>query len=147
MGKASLLILSLPESIRTPSSFFCFPSGFSRGSFLGGECSIQLSYEDMSDFWLKIRLSGTFQSFRIGSRLFNYLCFLDELLHPTFLDTFAFGGKLYNTYFDRFELSSSFSIVQRRQASPFLRRGVLYPFNYGKLFSFIQYIRNKEDID
>ena len=29
---------------------------------LGGECSIQLSYEDMSDFWLKIRLSGTFQA-------------------------------------------------------------------------------------
>ena len=76
---------------------------------LGGECSIQLSYEDMSDFWLKIRAFWHFLSFRIGSRLFNYLCFLDELLHPTFLDTFAFGGKLYNTYFDRFELSSSFS--------------------------------------
>ena len=83
---------------------------------LGGECSIQLSYEDMSDFWLKIRAFWHFLSFRIGSRLFNYLCFLDELLHPTFLDTFAFGGKLYNTYFDRFELSSSF-----------LRRRVLYP--------------------
>ena len=47
MGKASLLILSLPESIRTPSSFFCFPSGFSRGSFLGGGCSILLSYGDV----------------------------------------------------------------------------------------------------
>ena len=118
MGKASLLILSLPESIRTPSSFFCFPSGFSRGSFLGGECSIQLSYEDISDFGLKIRLSGTFQSFRIGNRLFNYLCFLDELLHPTFLDTFAFGGKLYNTYFDRFELSSSFPYSSKASGKP-----------------------------
>lgn len=43
MGKASLLILSLPESIRTPSSFFCFPSGESRGSFLGGYCYIHLT--------------------------------------------------------------------------------------------------------
>ena len=85
---------------------------------LGGECSIQLSYEDISDFWLKIRLSGTFQSFRIGNRLFNYLCFLDELIHPTFLDTFAFGGKLYNTYFDRFELSSSFSYSSKASDKP-----------------------------
>ena len=29
---------------------------------LGGECSIQLSYEDISDFWLKIGLSATFQA-------------------------------------------------------------------------------------
>ena len=29
---------------------------------LGGECSIQLSYEDMSDFWLKIGISATFQA-------------------------------------------------------------------------------------
>ena len=85
---------------------------------LGGECSIQLSYEDMSDFWLEIRIYATFSSFRIGSRLFNYLCFLDELLHPTFLDTFAFGGKLYNTYFDRFELSSSFSYSSKASGKP-----------------------------
>jgi len=38
-----LLIFSLPELIRTPSSFFCFPSGESRGSFLGGTCYIHLT--------------------------------------------------------------------------------------------------------
>ena len=102
-----------------PNTYSASPGGFEPLTpRLGGECSIQLSYEDMSDFWLKIRLSGTFQSFRIGNRLFNYLCFLDELLHPTFLDTFAFGGKLYNTYFDRFELSSSFSHSSKASGKP-----------------------------
>ena len=55
MGKASLLILSLPEQIRTPSSFFIFPSGFSRGSFLGGGRSILLSYRDIYEISLILR--------------------------------------------------------------------------------------------
>lgn len=105
-------------STELPSTPEYFSKVLSTGPPLGGECSIQLSYEDISDFGLKIRLSGTFQSFRIGNRLFNYLCFLDELLHPTFLDTFAFGGKLYNTYFDRFELSSSFSHSSKASGKP-----------------------------
>ena len=105
-------------STEFPSTPEYFSKVLSTGPPLGGECSIQLSYEDMSDFWLEIRIYATFSSFRIGSRLFNYLCFLDELLHPTFLDTFAFGGKLYNTYFDRFELSSSFSHSSKASGKP-----------------------------
>lgn len=56
MGKASLLILSLPESIRTSSSFFCFPSGFSRGFLLGGGPSILLRYEDIKKNLFKFHL-------------------------------------------------------------------------------------------
>ena len=46
-------------STEFPSTPEYFSIVLSTGPPLGGECSIQLSYEDMSDFWLKIRLSGT----------------------------------------------------------------------------------------
>ena len=65
MGKASLLILSLPESIRTPSSFFCFPSGFSRGSFLGGTCYIHLTKRTNAVF------SGFFSSPGYGCHIYE----------------------------------------------------------------------------
>ena len=147
MRKASLLILSLPESIRTPSSFFCFPSGFSRGSFLGGECSIQLSYEDMSDFWLKIGLSATFQaSGSVTGYSITYAFWMNCSIQLSSIHSPLVASYITLTLTDS-NYRVLFPIVQRRQASPFLRRGVLYPFNYGKLFSFIQYIRNKEDID
>ena len=115
-GRVWYMIIARSKSNCNP--LFSFFWGGRCNATLGGECSIQLSYEDMSDFWLEIRIYATFSSFRIGSRLFNYLCFLDELLHPTFLDTFAFGGKLYNTYFDRFELSSSFSYSSKASGKP-----------------------------
>ena len=98
MGKASLLILSLPELIRTPSSFFCFPSGFSRGSFLGGGRSIQLSYSDVWSSMILVRQKPN------CNPIFNY----SELKVVTFPFTRKFIPAIFNkSYFNTFLYSSA----------------------------------------
>ncbi len=132
----------LYSNLPVPASMRC-----SLTKHLGGECSIQLSYEDISDFWLKIRHSAAFQaSGSVAGYSITYAFWMNCSIQLS-----SIHSPLVASYITLTLTNSNyrvlFPIVQRRQASPFLRRGVLYPFNYGKLFSFIQYIRNKEDID
>ena len=57
---------------------------------------------------------------------------------------FRLGGEpsILLRYMDVYKIFSVGRLLQQA-----LRRTLLYPFNYGKLFSFIQHITNKEDIN
>ena len=101
----------------------------------------------MSDFWLKIGLSATFQaSGSVTGYSITYAFWMNCSIQLSSIHSPLVASYITLTLTDS-NYRVLFPIVQRRQASPFLRRGVLYPFNYGKLFSFIQYIKNKEDIN
>ena len=97
---------------------------------LGGECSIQLSYEDMSDFWLKIGLSATFQaSGSVTGYSITYAFWMNCSIQLSSIHSPLVASYITLTLTDS-NYRVLFPIVQRRQASPFLRRLLLYPFNY-----------------
>ena len=97
---------------------------------LGGECSIQLSYEDMSDFWLKIGLSATFQaSGSVTGYSITYAFWMNCSIQLSSIHSPLVASYIALTLTDS-NYRVLFPIVQRRQASPFLRRHLLYPFNY-----------------
>ena len=94
---------------------------------LGGECSIQLSYEDMSDFWLKIWLSATFQaSGSVAGYSITYAFWMNYSIQLSSIHSPLVASYITLTLTDS-NYRVLFPIVQRRQASPFLRRRVLYP--------------------
>ena len=96
---------------------------------LGGECSIQLSYEDMSDFWLKIRLSGTFQaSGSVAGYSITYAFWMNCSIQLSSIHSPLVASYITLTLTDS-NYRVLFPIVQRRQASPFLRRRLFYPLN------------------
>ena len=94
---------------------------------LGGECSIQLSYEDMSDFWLKIGLSATFQaSGSVTGYSITYAFWMNCSIQLSSIHSPLVASYITLTFTDS-NYRVLFPIVQRCQASPFLRRRVLYP--------------------
>ncbi|CAK7052311.1 MAG: hypothetical protein ENTB_02502 [Enterocloster aldenensis] len=94
---------------------------------LGGECSIQLSYEDMSDFWLKIGLSATFQAFgSVTGYSITYAFWMNCSIQLSSIHSPLVASYITLTLTDS-NYRVLFPIVQRRQASPFLRRRTLYP--------------------
>ena len=89
---------------------------------LGGECSIQLSYEDMSDFWLKIGLSATFQaSGSVTGYSITYAFWMNCSIQLSSIHSPLVASYMTLTLTDS-NYRVLFPIVQRRQASPFLRR-------------------------
>ena len=96
---------------------------------LGGECSIQLSYEDMSDFWLKIRLSAIFQaSGSVAGYSITYAFWMNCSIQLSSIHSPLVASYITLTLTDS-NYRVLFPIVQRRQASPFLRRvKTLRPF-------------------
>ena len=114
---------------------------------LGGPCYIHLTNETKCHFPLKTR---GFQDFCYGNLyliisffklLITIIFHVGDIKAPPIRVTLSCQFYFFLTWFEL--------IVFSIWVTPWslLRRGVLYPFNYGKLFSFIQYIRNKEDID
>ena len=94
---------------------------------LGGECSIQLSYEDMSDFWLKIGISATFQaSGSVTGYSITYAFWMNCSIQLSSIHSPLVASYITLTLTDS-NYRVLFPIVQRRQASPFLRRRTLYP--------------------
>ena len=94
---------------------------------LGGECSIQLSYEDMSDFWLKIGISATFQaSGSVTGYSITYAFWMNCSIQLSSIHSPLAASYITLTLTDS-NYRVLFPIVQRRQASPFLRRQSLYP--------------------
>ena len=88
---------------------------------LGGECSIQLSYEDMSDFWLKIGLSATFQaSGSVTGYSITYAFWMNCSIQLSSIHSPLVASYIALTLTDS-NYRVLFPIVQRRQASPFLR--------------------------
>ena len=94
---------------------------------LGGECSIQLSYEDISDFWLKIRHSAAFQaSGSVAGYSITYAFWMNYSIQLSSIHSPLVASYITLTLTDS-NYRVLFPIVQRRQASPFLRRRTLYP--------------------
>lgn len=94
---------------------------------LGGECSIQLSYEDMSDFWLKIGLSATFQaSGSVTGYSITYTFWMNCSIQLSSIHSPLVASYITLTLTDS-NYRVLFPLVQRRQASSFLRRRSLYP--------------------
>ena len=94
---------------------------------LGGECSIQLSYEDISDFWLKIRHSAAFQaSGSVAGYSITYAFWMNYSIQLSSIHSPLVASYITLTLTDS-NYRVLFPIVQRRQASPFLRRRMLYP--------------------
>ena len=88
---------------------------------LGGECSIQLSYEDMSDFGLKIRLSATFHaSGSVTGYSITYAFWMNCSIQLSSIHSPLVASYITLTLTDS-NYRVLFPIVQRRQASPFLR--------------------------
>ena len=107
------------------------------GSSLGGECSIQLSYEDISDFWLKISLSSTFQaSGSVAGYSITYAFWMNCSIQLSSIHSPLVASYITLTLTDS-NYRVLFPIVQRRQAGPFLRRRTLYPAELQRhLFNF-----------
>ena len=85
---------------------------------LGGECSIQLSYEDMSDFWLKIGLSATFQaSGSVTGYSITYAFWMNCSIQLSSIHSPLVASYMTLTLTDS-NYRVLFPIVQRRQASP-----------------------------
>ena len=92
---------------------------------LGGECSIQLSYEDMSDFWLKIGISATFQaSGSVTGYSITYAFWMNCSIQLSSIHSPLVASYITLTLTDS-NYRVLFPIVQRRQASPFLRSTTL----------------------
>ena len=110
-------------------SFFNSNKSDKRCQDLGGECSIQLSYEDISDFWLKIRHSAAFQaSGSVAGYSITYAFWMNYSIQLSSIHSPLVASYITLTLTDS-NYRVLFPIVQRRQASPFLRRHLLYPFN------------------
>ena len=93
---------------------------------LGGECSIQLSYEDMSDFWLKIGISATFQaSGSVTGYSITYAFWMNCSIQLSSIHSPLVASYITLTLTDS-NYRVLFPIVQRRQASPFLRRALWF---------------------
>ena len=109
------------------SSQLSFFQGERCNATLGGECSIQLSYEDMSDFWLKIGLSATFQaSGSVTGYSITYAFWMNCSIQLSSIHSPLVASYITLTLTDS-NCRVLFPIVQRRPASPFLRRRMLYP--------------------
>ena len=81
----------------------------------------------MSDFWLKIELSATFQaSGSVTGYSITYAFWMNCSIQLSSIHSPLVASYITLTLTDS-NYRVLFPIVQRRQASPFLRRRVLYP--------------------
>ena len=116
-------------STEFPSTPEYFSKVLSTGPPLGGECSIQLSYEDMSDLGLKIRLSATFQaSGSVAGYSITYAFWMNYSIQLSSIHSPLVASYITLTLTDS-NYRVLFPIVQRHQASPFLRRHLFYTLN------------------
>ena len=116
-------------STEFPSTPEYFSKVLSTGPPLGGECSIQLSYEDMSDLGLKIRLSATFQaSGSVAGYSITYAFWMNCSIQLSSIHSPLVASYITLTLTDS-NYRVLFPIVQRHQASPFLRRHLFYTLN------------------
>ena len=95
----------------------------------------------MSDFWLKIGLSATFQaSGTVAGYSITYAFWMNCSIQLSSIHSPLVASYITLTLTDS-NYRVLFPIVQRRQASPFLRRRVLYPAELWRHARFLAYLQ------